>query len=109
MAIDIEVRRPILHNRTGGLSGPAVKAIGLAAVWNIFEKVKIPIIGVGGISSGTDIIEYLMAGASAVQVGTAVWWQGFSVFTRLNDELFRYMKGHRVENIKDLVGVAHRD
>jgi dihydroorotate dehydrogenase (NAD+) catalytic subunit len=108
MAIDAELGRPVLSNVTGGLSGPAVKAIGLSAVWRIYEKVKIPIVGVGGISSGEDVVEYLMAGASAVQVGTVVWRGGPEVFGRMNMELGAFMDDHGHKAVKDMVGVAHR-
>lgn len=109
MAIDVEVGRPILHNRTGGMSGPAVKPIGVAAVWNIHKAVKIPIIGVGGISSGEDVVEYIMAGACAVQVGTAVWRDEVSVFSRINEELAKFMDRLGHSKVTDMVGVAHRE
>lgn len=109
MAIDIEAARPVLHNRIGGLSGPAVKAVGVAAIWRIYEAVKIPVIGVGGISSGADAIEYIMAGAKAVQVGTAVWRDGPEVFGRMNTEISTFMDAHGYQGVADMVGVAHRD
>ena len=71
MAIDIETRRPKLANITGGLSGPAIKPIALRMVWQVVQKVKIPVIGVGGIMTAEDALEFLIAGAAAVQVGTA--------------------------------------
>jgi len=107
MAIDAELGRPVLSNKTGGMSGPAIKSIGLSAVWRIFEKVKIPILGVGGISNGEDVVEYLMAGASAVQVGTAVWRGGPEVFGSIRMELEAFMDDNGKKGISDLIGVAH--
>ena len=108
MVIDADLARPVLSNKLGGLSGPAIKPVGLAAVWRIYDKVKIPIIGVGGISNARDVAEYLMAGASAVQVGTAVWKDGVGVFGRINKDLEAFMKVHGYSSISDMVGVAHR-
>jgi dihydroorotate dehydrogenase (NAD+) catalytic subunit len=71
MAIDIESRRPKLANITGGLSGPAIKPIALRMVWQVAQSVKIPVIGVGGIMNATDALEFMIAGAAAVQIGTA--------------------------------------
>jgi dihydroorotate dehydrogenase (NAD+) catalytic subunit len=108
MAIDADLARPVLSNKLGGLSGPAIKPVGLAAVWRIYDKIKIPIIGVGGIQSATDVAEYIMAGARAVQVGTAVWKDGVGVFGRINKDLEAFMKAHKYNSIADMVGVAHR-
>ena len=108
MAIDADLARPVLSNKLGGLSGPAIKPVGLAAVWRIYDKVKIPIIGVGGITNARDVAEYLMAGARAVQVGTAVWKDGVGVFGRINKDLEAFMKARGYSNISDMVGVAHR-
>jgi dihydroorotate dehydrogenase (NAD+) catalytic subunit len=71
MAVDAERRRPVLSTVTGGLSGPAIKPVALRMVWQVAKAVRIPIIGIGGISNATDAIEFMLAGASAVQVGTA--------------------------------------
>jgi dihydroorotate dehydrogenase subfamily 1 len=71
MAVDLERRRPVLANVTGGLSGPAVKPVALAMVWKVFRSVRVPVIGLGGIASARDALEFIVAGASAVQVGTA--------------------------------------
>jgi len=108
MAIDADLERPILSNKLGGLSGPAIKPVGLAAVYRIYDKVKVPIIGVGGITSARDVAEYLMAGASAVQIGTAVWRDGVGVFGRINRDLKAFMAKHGHKTVADMVGVAHR-
>jgi dihydroorotate dehydrogenase (NAD+) catalytic subunit len=107
MAISPEVRTPILANRYGGLSGPAIRPVGVRCVYEIFESVKIPIIGVGGISSGRDALEYIMAGASAVQIGTGVWTDGPEVFSKVNGELLAFMEKSGYETVRDMVGVAH--
>ena len=107
MAIQAEFRLPILKNTVGGLSGPAIKPIGLRCVWEIHEKVRIPIIGVGGIETGRDAVEYLMAGASAVQVGTALVTRGVSVFADVCREMSEFMDAYGYAKVSDLVGAAH--
>jgi len=107
MAISPEARMPILANKLGGLSGPAIKSIGVRCVYEIFEAVKIPIVGVGGISSGRDALEYVMAGATAVQIGTAVWTEGLEVFSKTSREIMQFMEENGYESVKDMVGVAH--
>ncbi len=107
MAISPEARMPILANKYGGLSGAAVRPVGVRCVYEIFEAVKIPIIGVGGIASGRDALEYIMAGASAVQIGTGVWTDGPEVFGKINRELLRFMEDNGYETIRSMVGVAH--
>ena len=109
MAIQPNARMPILANRIGGLSGPAIRPIGVRCVYEIFEAVKIPVIGVGGISSGMDALEYIMAGASAVQIGTAVWSEGVEVFNKTCKEMLRFMIENGFESVPDMVGVAHPD
>lgn len=107
MAISVEARRPILFNRTGGLSGPAVKAIGLRCVYELREAVELPIVGVGGIESSRDVLEYMMAGASAVQIGSAVGRRGLKVFSEICRGLEEYMAANRLRNLEEIVGVAH--
>ena len=107
MSIDLDVRRPILANKTGGYSGPAIKPIGIRCVYDISQHVSIPVIGVGGITTGTDVIEYLMAGASAVQIGTAVYLRGPTVFSHITKEITDWLTKHHVTRLADLVGVAH--
>jgi len=106
MAISVEARRPVLFNRTGGLSGPAIKAIGLRCVYELYAAVNIPLIGVGGIESARDALEYIMAGASAVQLGSAVGRKGVGVFAEVTSGLETYLEENDV-SITDLVGVAH--
>ena len=103
MAIDVEKRRPVLSTITGGLSGPAVKPIALRMVWQTAQTVKVPIIGMGGIASATDAIEFLLAGASAVEVGTYNFVDP-SVTTQIVDGIEDYMRRHGFTDIQDLIG-----
>ena len=107
MSIDLDVRRPILANRTGGYSGPAIKPIGVRCVYDISQHVSIPVIGVGGITTGADVLEYLMAGASAVQIGTAVYLRGPSVFSHITQEITDWLTTHHIARLSDLIGAAH--
>jgi dihydroorotate dehydrogenase (NAD+) catalytic subunit len=108
MAISPEAGLPVLANKYGGLSGAAIRPVGVRCVYEIYEAVKIPIIGVGGVSSGRDALEYIMAGATAVQIGTGVWTDGPEVFGKVNRELLRFMESRGYETVRDMVGVAHR-
>ena len=103
MAIDAEKRRPVLSTITGGLSGPAVKPIALRMVWQTAQAVKVPIIGMGGIASAKDAIEFLLAGASAVEVGTYNFVDP-SVTTQIVDGIEGYMRRHGFTDIQDLIG-----
>jgi len=103
MAIDAEKRRPVLSTITGGLSGPAVKPIALRMVWQTAQTVKVPIVGMGGIASATDAIEFLLAGASAVEVGTYNFVDP-SVTTQIVDGIEDYMRRHGFTDIQDLIG-----
>lgn len=107
MAISPEARMPILANRFGGLSGPAIRPIGVRCVYEIHDAVEIPVIGVGGISTGRDALEYIMAGATAVQVGTAVWTRGPGVFKSICDDISRFMDEYGYSKVDDMVGAAH--
>lgn len=103
MAIDVERQRPILSTVTGGLSGPAVKPVALRMVWQVSRAVKIPVIGLGGISSGADAMEFILAGASAIQVGTANFFNP-RVTMDMIDYMSEYCKRHNVNNITDFIG-----
>lgn len=108
MAIDVEARRPVLTNSYGGMSGMAIKPVGLRCVYEVSKETEIDIIGVGGIYSYRDALEYIMAGASAFQVGTALMKYGRSIFRKISDDLERYLTVNGIGNLKDLVGVAVR-
>ena len=103
MAIDIEARRPKLHNVTGGLSGPAIKPIALRMVWQVAGAVNIPVIGCGGIMTAADALEFLIAGASAVQVGTANFVNPRATMEIISG-IEEYLAGHNLKDVKSLVG-----
>ncbi|HYS70888.1 MAG TPA: dihydroorotate dehydrogenase [Thermoplasmata archaeon] len=107
MAISADLKIPILKNTYGGLSGPAIKPVGLRCVYEIFESVRIPIVGVGGIATGADAIEYMMAGAAAVQIGTAILERGIDVFTKVPAEIAAWMDANGYAKVSELVGAAH--
>jgi dihydroorotate dehydrogenase (NAD+) catalytic subunit len=103
MAIDVETRRPKISNMLGGLSGPAIRPIAIRMVWECFNAVKIPIIGMGGITDATDAIEFMLAGSTAVQIGTANFADPF-VWTKVLDGLDDYLRRHQVPRVTDLIG-----
>lgn len=103
MAIDINTRRPILANVTGGLSGPAIKPVALRMVWQAAQAVNIPVIGMGGIMTGEDAVEFLLAGATAVSVGTANLISPTAMLDVL-EGLIEYMKAHNIADIYELIG-----
>jgi dihydroorotate dehydrogenase (NAD+) catalytic subunit len=103
MAIDSEKRIPLLSTVTGGLSGPAIKPIALRMVWQVYNAVKIPVIGMGGIMNAKDAIEFMLAGASAVQVGTAIFKDPF-IPVQIIDGIKDYLERHKIQSISDLVG-----
>ncbi len=108
MAIETETHRPILANKYGGLSGPAIKPIAIRCVYDVYSSVDIPIVGCGGISSWQDAIEFILAGASAVQIGTAVSFKGPDVFKHVSRGVDRYLKRKGIKNVRQIVGLAHR-
>jgi len=107
MLINPEARKPVLANRFGGLSGPAIKPIALRCVYQIYEAVKIPILGTGGINSGRDAIEFVQAGATAIGIGSGVYYHGIGVFKKVCDEMEQWMKENKVESLEEIRGVAH--
>ena len=108
MAIDTETTMPILSNKTGGLSGSAIKPIALRCVYDIYERIKMPIIGCGGVTSWRDAVEFLLAGASAVQIGTAIATEGTSVFKAVSRGIEDYLKSKGFKGVKEIVGLSHR-
>jgi len=107
MVIDIDARRPVLFNRFGGVSGPAIKPVGIKCVYQIFDAVKIPILGMGGISNGRDAIEFIQAGATTIGIGSGVLYSGFDVFKKVCNEMEDWMKANKVESLEEIRGVAH--
>ena len=109
LAIDAETMMPILANKTGGLSGPAVKPIALRHVYSVYERVQVPIIGCGGISNWQDAVEFLLAGASAVQIGTAISAVGPAVFEKVAHGISKYLKRKELRSVSEIVGLSHRN
>jgi dihydroorotate dehydrogenase (NAD+) catalytic subunit len=103
MAIDTETRKPRISNITAGLSGPAIKPIAVRMVYDAAHAVKIPVIGMGGISTATDVIEFMLAGASAVQIGTASYWDPCAT-EKIVDELQSYCQEHQIAKLAELTG-----
>jgi dihydroorotate dehydrogenase (NAD+) catalytic subunit len=109
MVIDPVSGQPILSNRVGGISGPALKPIALRCVYEIYQAVSVPIIGTGGISTGQDAAEMLMAGASVVGVGSAVYQRGVSAFAQIGQELTSFMTEYGFTSIPAIRGRSHRE
>jgi len=108
MAIDTEIAMPILCNRIGGLSGPAIKPIAVRCVYEIYECVKVPIIGCGGITDWQGAIEFMLAGATAIQIGTAIAMKGSNVFNDVTRGMNAYLKRKGFKSVKEIVGLSHR-
>ena len=108
MAVDYRSRRPKIATVTGGYSGPPIKPIALAKVWEAFNSVKIPVVGMGGITSWTDVLEFIIVGASAVQVGTALYADP-GLPEKLNNGLKKYMDDEGIESLAELVGTLRTD
>lgn len=109
MVIDVETAQPILGNKIGGLSGPAIKPIAVRCVYEIYEAVRIPIIGCGGIVTWKDAIEMMEAGASAIQVGTAIAIEGLGVFKRIAQGIQAFMEKKGFDGVKEIVGLSHKE
>lgn len=103
MAIDAHTRKPLLSTVTGGLSGPAIKPVALRMVWQVSKKVKIPVVGMGGIMNATDAIEFFLAGASAVQIGTANFIDP-AVSVKIVHGINKYLDEHQFDSITDIIG-----
>ncbi len=107
MYIDIESAKPVLSNKIGGLSGPAIKPIAIRCVYEIYESVRIPIIGVGGIQNWKDAVEFFLAGASAIQVGSGVI-MGLNIFRDICGGIKRYLERKGFTKLREIIGLAHR-
>jgi dihydroorotate dehydrogenase (NAD+) catalytic subunit len=109
MVIDAGSAKPVLDFKVGGMSGPAIKPVTLRCVYDVYAATegRIPIIGTGGVTKGLDAVEMVMAGASAVGVGTGVYYRGLGVFKSICDEITDYLETRGVKRLRDLVGVAH--
>ena len=108
MGIDVETTRPLLSNKIGGLSGSAIKPIAIRCVYEISSKFDIPVIGCGGVSDWEDAVEFILAGASAIQVGSAIGEKWIGVFSEINNGISKYMEKKGFSKIKEMVGIAKK-
>jgi dihydroorotate dehydrogenase (NAD+) catalytic subunit len=108
MAINVETGMPILSNKVGGLSGIPLKPIGVRCVYEIFKKVNIPVIGCGGIFTWEDAIEYILAGATAIELGSIIGYKGLKAFNQIKLGITRYLQKKDCKSIKEIVGLAHK-
>lgn len=106
MGIDIEKRKPQIANVVAGLSGPAIKPVALRMVWQVSQQVNIPVIGMGGITSASDVIEFLLAGANAVAIGTG-WFHNPWMAEEIIEGLYEYMDRHQIDDINELIGALN--
>ena len=109
MKINIDVARPVLSNKFGGMSGRPIKPIAISNVYSVYESVDILLIGVGGIYTWEDVVEFIYAGARAVQIGTAIMDEGVEVFAHINEGLENFMEEKGFSSIDEMVGLAHRE
>jgi len=107
MIINIEARKPVLSFKIGGVSGDALRPIATRCVYDIYEAVKIPIIGVGGVSTGRHAIEMIMAGATAIGIGSGIYHRGMDVFKKVCREVESWMSDNGFNNINEIIGIAH--
>ncbi len=107
MIINIESATPILSNKVGGVSGPAIKPIAVKCVYDIHKATKLPIIGTGGVLTGRDAIELIMAGASAVGIGSGVYYRGTDIFSKVGEEIKAFMETEGYHSINEMRGIAH--
>jgi len=106
MAINAELAMPVLSNSVGGLSGPAIRPVGLRCVYEIRMETELPIIGVGGIVTGLDAVEYIMAGASCVQIGSGIYYKGKEIFNDICREMESFMEDQGYKTVREMVGIA---
>jgi len=108
MKIDVETAQPVLANKMGGLSGPAMKPAAVRCVYEIYEAVDVPIIGCGGVATWQDAVEFMLAGASAVQIGTAIASEGLGVFKSVTKGIDSYLRRRGYGSVREIVGLSHR-
>ena len=106
MKIDLKTKKPLLANKTGGLSGPAVKPVAVRMVYQVYDAVKIPIVGMGGISSAEDVLEFMLAGATAVEVGAANLIDPYAC-KKIIEDLPKAMEKYGIKNLSEIIGEAH--
>jgi len=106
MVIDIDTAEPILANKVGGVSGPGIKPLAVKRVWDVAKAVSIPIIGMGGVTCGRDVVEFMMAGASLVGIGAGVYYRGAEIFTDVTKEIEEWMEAEGVADLSSIIGKA---
>ncbi len=107
MQINIEAAKPVLSNRVGGVSGPAIKPIAVRCVYDIYKATKLPIIGMGGVTNARDAIEMIMAGATAVGIGSGIYYGGTKLFREIPGEMEKFMEKEGYSKIEEMRGIAH--
>ena len=107
MVIDINARRPVIGFKTGGISGPAIRPLMVKGVYDLYEKLDVPIVASGGIMYGRDALEAMMAGATAVEIGSGIHYRGIDVFKKVTGEMESWMKSNSVKSVKEVIGNAH--
>jgi dihydroorotate dehydrogenase (subfamily 1) family protein len=104
----VDTANPILSNKFGGLSGPAIKPIALRCVFDVYDAVEIPVVGVGGIADYRDAVEFIFAGARCVQIGTSIMYKGLDIFKEITDGMKKFMLKRGYESIDEMIGIAHK-
>ncbi len=107
MYLDIYNKKPVIGAKQGGISGPGIKPIAIRCVYDIYEAVNIPIIGIGGITTWEDAVEMFMAGATMIGIGSAIYYKGLKVFSEINEGLEKFLKENHYRSVKNLIGLAH--
>lgn len=107
MLINLKTRKPVLSNKVGGITGPAILPLALRCVFDIYRTVKIPILGMGGVTSAEDALQMLMAGASLVGIGSAVYLYGTKVFQEINQGLEKFLQENNYQSLREIIGLAH--
>jgi len=108
MVIDIQTGQPILDFKMGGVSGPALRPIAVRCIYDIRKAIKLPIIGVGGVTYGKDAIEMMMAGASAVEIGSGIFYRDVSIFKKICDEISEFMRQKKYDSLNDFINLTHK-
>src|SRR3989338_1608523 len=104
MVIDIDRKKPLLGNIVGGVSGPGIRPVAVRCVWDIYNSVKLPIIGMGGVEAAKDVVEMMLAGGALVGIGSAWYRHGFGIYAKIKEDLIEYMTKNKIKSLKELVG-----
>ena len=104
MVIDINRKKPLLGNIVGGVSGPGIRPVAVRCVWDIYNSITLPIIGMGGVETAHDVVEMMLAGATLVGIGSAWYRHGFGIYEKIKEDLIEYMTKNKIKSLKELVG-----